>query len=555
MLNITVCKVFSRSSPARFAGALVACGLLSVSSCGGDAPLAPPGELPPPEVTEPPARTLSRIRIDPSSISLPFIGSELHLHAQGLDQFGYALTGVSFEWSAEDSAVVQLRRRDHRSAAARALSMGSTEITVRSGDHTTTAPLTVESAVVLQNECMECHWTMNPGGHFSWGFTLDRCGFCHDTSPEGHGTIWEDHAAASGGFRVEPPHAGVPCVNCHVAGSTATIFEPADDQDCAACHVGDYQRVHQGTGFAHTCLDCHDGLTWQGATFEHPAAFPLLGPHTTVGCESCHGSGGVLQTVTPAGTDDCAACHQDDYDRVHSGTTFPQTCLDCHDGQSWLGAFDHQAVFPLLGPHIVTLCESCHGLGGILETATPAGPDDCAACHSVDYELVHTGTSFPRTCLDCHDGQSWQGASFDHQLVFPLRDIHASLSCGSCHVPGGVVETANPAGPSDCAACHAADYDRAHAGTPFPRSCLDCHDGQTWRGPSFDHDRDIFPIYSGTHADRWSECGDCHTVGGGGPASCLTCHSGQDTAADHSSVQGFQFSTPACLSCHPTGNA
>jgi hypothetical protein len=54
-------------------------------------------------------------------------------------------------------------------------------------------------------------------------------------------------------------------------------------------------------------------------------------------------------------------------------------------------------------------------------------------------------------------------------------------------------------------------------------------------------------------------CDDCHTD----PATfrtfdCLSCHTGAHSdeaavTASHSGVPGFQFASPACYGCHPTG--
>jgi hypothetical protein len=34
---------------------------------------------------------------------------------------------------------------------------------------------------------------------------------------------------------------------------------------------------------------------------------------------------------------------------------------------------------------------------------------------------------------------------------------------------------------------------------------------------------------------------------------CLSCHDKATTDSHHSGVSGYQYSSPACYSCHPTG--
>jgi hypothetical protein len=71
------------------------------------------------------------------------------------------------------------------------------------------------------------------------------------------------------------------------------------------------------------------------------------------------------------------------------------------------------------------------------------------------------------------------------------------------------------------------------------------------------HDQ-IFPVYTGKHAGTWTQCTDCHQ----NPASyasftCISCHEHNQADMDneHSGVSGYEYNSPACLGCHPTGNA
>ncbi|MEJ2341534.1 MAG: hypothetical protein P8Y10_04960, partial [Gemmatimonadales bacterium] len=213
----------------------------------------------------------------------------------------------------------------------------------------------------------------------------------------------------------------------------------------------------------------------------------------------------------------------------------------------------------LVGAHVPLTCESCHGPDNELLFPAPSGQDDCVACHQSDYDDQHAGTGFATTCLDCHTVDSWQGVVFDHLQTsgFDLVGAHVSLTCGDCHDANNDLLFPAPSGQDDCVACHQSDYDGQHAGTGFATTCLDCHTVDSWQGAVFDHDGQFFPIYSGKHQGRWSDCATCHTVPGDFSSfSCFNCHEHNrtDTDRDHSEVNGYVYQSTACLSCHPDGN-
>ena len=70
------------------------------------------------------------------------------------------------------------------------------------------------------------------------------------------------------------------------------------------------------------------------------------------------------------------ACHQADYDEEHAGSSIPDTCLACHNVETWEDAdFDHAlSGFPLLPPHDRLECDDCHGARrSELKFPAPAG--------------------------------------------------------------------------------------------------------------------------------------------------------------------------------------
>lgn len=181
----------------------------------------------------------------------------------------------------------------------------------------------------------------------------------------------------------------------------------------------------------------------------------------------------------------------------------------------------------------------------------------CIECHQAEYDAQH-GSPWPTECGSCHRTSTWQGPSIDHPAVangFNLVGAHATLACDKCHLPDGT-----PLYPGvrqdECIACHQADYNGEHAGSGFPTICLNCHTTDSFvRGP-FDHDASFFPIFSGKHQGKWSDCSTCHTDSSDfSQFTCFNCHehNQSDMANEHRNVGGFVYNSQACYSCHPRG--
>jgi hypothetical protein len=221
------------------------------------------------------------------------------------------------------------------------------------------------------------------------------------------------------------------------------------------------------------------------------------------------------------------------------------------------------------------------------------------ACHTPDYQRAHPGNAFPATCLDCHNQDTWNGATFDHALTgFPLVGAHQRLACAACHDPGTMAPRWQPANQNDCVTCHDADYQREHAGSGFPTTCLNCHTVERWEGATFNHAVLTGFALVGAHtplactschlpgssALRWpkpasqNDCVACHDAdyqqehaGSGFPTTCLNCHTVQSwggatfnhsqffpiTSGPHANrqcqechTQGNNYSLFTCLTCH-----
>jgi len=195
----------------------------------------------------------------------------------------------------------------------------------------------------------------------------------------------------------------------------------------------------------------------------------------------------------------------------------------------------------------------------VITQVGPTDRTDCIACHADAYVARHGGSGVPETCLECHHGPTWTGGSFDHSAAtgFALLGAHASLPCAACHGPDGTPIYPGVAD-DECIACHQADYDRQHADSSYPPTCLVCHTTDTWLGAEFDHDSQYFPIYGGRHPGRWQECGTCHIDRSDYSVfSCFGCHPHDRQRMDdrHADVPGYVYDSEWCYACHPRGEA
>jgi hypothetical protein len=418
----------------------------------------------------------------------------------------------------------------------------------------------------VSQECQNCHRQDYAAAaapdHAAAGFPTD-CQSCHGTLTWGSGAAF-DHAQAAGGFALVGAHAFLRCADCHQPPNLALRFSPSGQDDCVACHDADYQRAHGQQGYPTACASCHTVDRWQGASFDHAQVargFALLGAHAPLPCLSCHIPPGMALRFTPAGQNDCVACHQSDYTRAHGAQGYPTSCASCHTINAWSGAtFDHATVangFALEGAHAQAPCTDCHVLPGMaLKFTRPAGQNDCVACHQGDYTRAHGSQGYPTTCSSCHGVTTWSGASFDHASVangYALVGAHTALPCTGCHVlPGMALKFTRPTSQDDCIACHQSDYTSAHGSQGYPTTCLSCHSVNTWSGATFDH-ATVSGGFALVGAHAPLPCTKCHVVPGmaltfprpAGQNDCVACHQA-DFAAGHNEP-GFPNT---CADCH-----
>lgn len=320
----------------------------------------------------------------------------------------------------------------------------------------------------LTPECYSCHRsnyeaTKNPN-HISAGLPT-TCNVCHSIS--GWSPANFNHNITQ--FPLTGKHVNVTCVDCHKTGYTGT------PTDCYSCHQKDYQSAsdpnHVQQNYPQNCVQCHTTSGWGGANFDHnQSGFPLTGSHIQVSCASCHTNGysGI--------STDCVSCHQTNYQQAvnpnHVALTLPTNCESCHTtNPGWTPATFpiHNNIFPLVGAHsLIKNCDDCHK-GNYNNT-----PKLCYDCHSADFNSTndppHQSQNISHDCLQCHNMNSWSGASFNHSF-YPISSKHSKVSCNQCHS----LTNYQP----QCLSCHLNNFlDKHKQGDRT--DCWSCHSTSKW---------------------------------------------------------------------------
>ncbi|MEJ2246202.1 MAG: hypothetical protein P8Y80_09045 [Acidobacteriota bacterium] len=378
------------------------------------------------------------------------------------------------------------------------------------------------------------------------------CTNCHSTSGWQPIRSSPDFDHDSTGFRIEEMHADIECRHCHLD----LVFSDIGTQ-CADCHA-DIHRRQLGPD----CEECHTVRGWleiRRAVNGHTNRFPLMGAHSALECQDCH-TGAAVGLFRGLRTD-CDFCHHGDdvnSEVDHQENGFSLNCEICHSMDTWLAGFNHMGFtgFAISGVHATIDCLDCHENANFVNT-----PADCVACHLQEYNDTtdpnHAVEGFSQDCSLCHSDISWTGAFSDHSVTqFPLDGAHTALLCQDCHSSGQYAGL-----PSDCYSCHAEDSDNAvdpaHMAAGFSQDCTECHTTSGWSGARYVQHITSYPIYSGSHNNRWTFCSDCHTNSGNYAVfSCfISCHDHDKAIEDprHREVNGYVYNSESCYSCHRTG--
>ncbi|MDR3606978.1 MAG: hypothetical protein P4M08_06310 [Oligoflexia bacterium] len=332
-----------------------------------------------------------------------------------------------------------------------------------------------------QKNCALCH--KNPHiGSPNPQFRLKRCDQCHVTAGWIillNGKAF-DHKTTR--FPLTGKHLSAKCKDCHeIKGKPIYRWETAAQDFCISCHRNVHQSQFHGKFSEKNCSACHttNDFTHRLSFNHNETSFPLRLKHEEAKCEKCHVPTGRLFASSKDIKDHepihkflfpeikgkgCVGCHKD----VHRGE-FGASCTECHNEASWKKTKDFHKNFTLNGIHKTLGCAECHKDGRRLEGMS----QNCALCHQKDD--VHNGT-LPN-CGECHKQLFWENPEFQHSLTqFPLRGIHRTLDCNTCHSRGIYRGT-----PSNCSDCHLSQAPLvtnppvpAHV---FPQmlNCAECH--------------------------------------------------------------------------------
>jgi hypothetical protein len=389
----------------------------------------------------------------------------------------------------------------------------------------------------------------NMGPHGAIGIA---CSNCHEQGSWKPIRRFPDFDHKTTRFPLQGMHAKAYCRDCHVR----LIFSSAGSA-CVDCHADIHRRQLGGN-----CEQCHSARGWRVSPMSvngHENRFPLLGAHATLQCESCH-KGAAVSQFRGLNTD-CSFCHISEFNAAktinHKTAGFSVRCELCHSSDTWLRGFNHalSTGFPLTGAHAQQDCAQCHP--GYKFAGTAA---NCVDCHLQKFIQAanpnHVTSNFPQNCSICHSTTAWTPAAFDHsKSSFTLTGAHRTVACTSCHIAGVYAGT-----PTDCYSCHSKEFNSTsnpnHVGAGFGKDCSQCHSTSTWSGAVFSHTR--FPIYSGSHAGKWSACSDCHANSSNFSSfTCVTCHEHSKTTVDskHRGVSNYVYNSANCYACHPNGRA
>lgn len=246
-------------------------------------------------------------------------------------------------------------------------------------------------------------------------------------------------------------------------------------------------------------------------SFNHAlTAFPLIGKHQNIQCESCHKKGFTVKLKHQF----CIDCHKDFHEGQFGHVPDKIDCKNCHAEYG----FSHSLYtieqhnlgnYVLTGSHLAIPCAGCHSKNDkwIFKYAST----ECISCHA----NVHGNTISQKyfgnnECIKCHSTDSWQQVKFDHEKTgFVISGKHAILECGACHFKGnsgGITEHKFSSLTQACESCH----EDVHNGQFIEgglSNCSRCHTSDNWNPLNFDHNNTGFKL-DGAHSNL--ECYMCH---------------------------------------------
>ena len=407
-------------------------------------------------------------------------------------------------------------------------------------------------------ECGNCHLptylrTTNPN-HVQSGFSR-RCEDCHNvTSPTWRGARFSHPES----FPLAGGHSALACARCHTSGNYA-----GTSSACVSCHQADYAATtnpnHAAGGFPTNC---------ETATTSRLAAGELRSPDDAVPADRRPHARGLREVPRGRplhGDPDGLLLLPPGELRGHDEPQPPG--LGLPDPVPELPQHRRLAARQLRSPGDAVPadrspqrvdCAQCH-VGGRY-TGTPT---DCYSCHQANYAGTtnpnHQASAFPTQCQTCHSTSAWRPATVDHNKTrFPLTGAHARVIVPSATWAVATRERLRTATPATRRTTR--PRRTPTTGAPASRSqCQSCHTTSAWRPATFDHDGRYFPIYSGKHRGKWTNCNECHVSAGNYKVfECILCHAHSNKAkvdADHKGEKSYVYASSACYQCHRNGSA
>lgn len=364
----------------------------------------------------------------------------------------------------------------------------------------------------LDRTCESCHVDVHIG---QFEKTCDTCHGVDGWKPA------EKFDHAKGRFSLLGKHRSVACEKCHqneVAETNEVVsfvrFRPVAFDTCSQCH----DDVHRGQ-FEETCERCHSTEGWfviNKQVFDHDKTrFSLIGQHSRVGCDLCHGKDPKLTRPTFA---KCSDCHKDEHQGQFMFRTDGGRCDACHSERGFLPAQfsqeDHlDTRFPLTGAHQAVPCFMCHKQTEMGSAQFFWSQDrlTCQLCHVTPHGRQFTRQIAQDGCEGCHQTRAWTGMNYDHnRTTFPLSGKHKTTTCNQCHKQGTTKDFSGRVYENldkRCDTCH----NDPHGGQFGARGwvdCATCHGFEHWEAIHFDHVKDSRFSLTGAHESV--SCDKCH---------------------------------------------
>ncbi len=314
-----------------------------------------------------------------------------------------------------------------------------------------------------QADCFTCH--LDEGGTDS-----SRCTTCHEPATE--------RPVVFAGFALHHLYEELDCLECHLAhqGRQASLLRPGKSLQTTGC--GECHERHVGPDYAYVM---------GGGPHPQPAVHPGHAPWAA-DCSACHREG--------TAEVECLSCHDPETgEQVEleefAGHHFREDldCLDCHtehrgeaagattrEGHSFadIDCLDCHAAAIEEPSDLSELSADVRGESDeFLHTQHPRDVTDCAECHAMEPEQVHTFVGpYDRHCSDCHHGEEqeadcavchleeadYMAGRFEGRLI--ARGQHGrsgDVACADCHVYAEADQAFG--GPeTTCESCHPAHY-------------------------------------------------------------------------------------------------